>query len=487
VFWFIFASMGKRIAVITLFTICFGAMASAQDQWDLRRIVEYALVNNISIKQADVQARLATLDYEQSRLALYPSANIQNNAGYQFGRSIDPSTNQFTSEKFFFASHALNVGGDLFNWFSKRNLMEANRFQSQAMDQSVDKARNDVALNVANLYLQILLNNEQVNISRVQVALTSERVENTRKLVEAEELPELNLLELEAQLAADSATLITAQSNFDLSILQLKAILNMDAASPFVVAIPQVDQIPVESLADLQPEKVYALALSNLPQQKMNDFNLLAAKKNVEAARGAMFPTLGFFGGVDTRYSDQQNIFVTGFTSSFVPIGTVTVGGTPYTVTTLQPQQVPTGFTKNTYFRQFENNFGQSLGLSLSIPIFNGGIARTNWKKAQLNVRTVELQKELDAQTIKQDIYQAYTSAVAALQTYNASKKSVAAAERAYEFSNKRYDIGLMNSLDLITNQNNLFRARINMASAQYDFIFRMKLLEFYKGQGLRL
>jgi outer membrane protein len=457
------------------------------EKWDLRKCVEYAIENNISVRQADVQARIVALTYEQSRLSQYPSVNLQNSAGTQFGRSIDPSTNQFTNDKILFANHSLNVNLDLFNWFSKKNTIAANRFQAEAYVQGVEKAKNDIALNVANAYLQILLNSEQIKISDVQVKQSIEQVGNVRKQVDAGSLPELNLAEMEAQLANDSSTLITAQANYTLSILQLKAILNIDADKPFDVEIPPVELIPVEPLADLDPAAVYSLATANLPQQKINDLNLQAAMKNVDAAKGNMYPSLSLFGGLDSRYSDAQKLRVKSFVKDFVNIGSVTVGGTPYLVSTLEQQTIPTGFSKNTYFRQLSDNFSQSVGLGLNIPIFNGGVARTNWKKAKLNVTSVELQNELDAKTLKQDIYQAHANALASLQKFNAASKSVETSQKAYDFAKKRFDVGLLNTIDLITNQNNLFRAKINKVSAQADYVFKMKLLEFYKGQGLKL
>ena len=413
--------------------------------------------------------------------------NSQNSGGYQFGRSIDPASNQFTNEKLFAINHSLNVGVDLFNWFSKKNTTEANRLQAEAYTAGVEKAKNDVALNVANAYLQILLNNEQIRVSELQVQQTHEQFNNIKKRVEAGALPELNLAESEVQLATDSSNLITARSNYTLSVYLLKSILNIPADQVFEVDVPPVDRIPVLSLAELDPALVYALAEKNLPEQKINDLNLQAAIKNASAAKGNLFPTLSVFGGLDTRYSDAQKILGENFTSTFVPIGTVTVSGTPYTVTTIVPQQFPTSFTKNTYIKQMSNNFSQSIGLGLNIPIFNGGSARINWKKAKLNVESVEIQKQGDAQILKQDIYQAHANAVAAVQKFNAAKKSVETSEKAYNFARNRFDVGLLNTLDLITNQNNLFRARINMISAQYDYIFKMKLLEFYRGQGLKL
>ncbi len=461
------------------------AKAQGPEKWDLRECVEYALENNISVRQADVQARIVALTYEQSKLSQYPSIFLQNSSGYQFGRSIDPSTNEFTNERILFANHALNVNLDLFNWFSKKNTIAANRLQAEAYTEGVEKAKNDIALNVANAFLQIVLNAEQIKISDVQVKQSLEQVDIIRKQVTAGALPELNLAEMETQLATDSANLITANSNYILSVLQLKALLNIDADAAFDVAIPPVELIPVEPLAELDPAMVYQLATTNMPQQKINDLNLQAAIKNVAAAKGGMYPALSLFGGLDSRYSNAQKLFPGNFINSVIPIGFVDVNGTNYIVNT--QTEVPTTFTKNTYFRQLNNNFSQGIGLSLNIPIFNGGAARTNWKKAKLNVISVELQKELDSKTLKQDIYQAHANAVAALQKFNAQSKSVETAQKAYDFAKKRFDVGLLNTIDLITNQNNLFRAKINMVSAQADYVFKMKLLEFYKGQGLKL
>jgi len=481
--------MYYRYLLLLLF-MALGSVARSQqagDKWNLKQCVEYAMKKNISVRQADVQARIAILVYQQSKLAQLPSANVQNSGGYQFGRSIDPSTNQFTTAEILFANHSLNVNLDLFNWFSKKNTAAANRFHAAAQMAGVEKAKNDIALNVANAYLQILLNGEQIKISQVQVAQSKEQVANVTKQVQAGAVPELNQVNMEAQLATDSSNLITAQANYTLSVLQLKALLNIEADKPFAVEEPSVESIPVELLSDLEPSKVYESAAVNMPQQKINNLNLEAARKNVLVMRGRLYPALSFFGQLDTRYSNAQRLLGKDYVSAPIPIGVVNVNGNNYFVNTIQPQSQPTGFTKNTYFRQISNNFSQAAGLALNIPIFNGGQARTNWKRAKLDVETSELQKEQDGLTLKQDIYQAHTNAVAALQKFSATKKAVDASQKAYDFAKKRFEVGLLNSIDLIISQNNLFSAKINLVSAQYDYVFKMKLLEFYKGQGLKL
>ncbi|WP_346236607.1 TolC family protein [Niabella insulamsoli] len=459
--------------------------SAAQEKWNLKRCVDYAIANNISVKQADVQARFDKLTHDQSVLALYPRINSQHSGGFQFGRSIDPTSNQFTTNQILFANHGLDVGLDLFNWFSKKNTVKANDYLAQASVAKLEKAKNDIALNVANAYLAALLNKEQINVSQVQVDQSREQFDIIKKQVAAGALPELNQAESETQYITDSANLITAQTNYTLSLLQLKALLNLEADAPFDIEAPPVESIPVETLAELDPAIVYQSALENLPQQKINNLTLKATEKNVAVAKAALYPSISLFGGLSSRYSNAQRTIPNSFQTIVVPVGNVDVDGVSYPVTSQITQ--PLGYDRNTYFRQLSNNFSQNVGLGLNIPIFNGGSARINWQKARLQVENQQLLQEQDTRTLKQDIYQSYTNAVAALQKYNASVIAVASAQKAYDFGKKRFDVGLLQPIDLILNQNNLFRAKINKLSAQYDFVFKMKLLEFYKGLGLKL
>lgn len=462
----------------------FSLLAGAQTKWDLKRSVEYALANNISVKQQDVQARLAELTHYQSRFGRLPTANVGTSLGLNTGRSIDRTTNQFTTESIFFTGVNFQTTVDLFNFFSKQNTIAGNKYEAEASRAAVEKIRNDISLNVAAAYLQALLAVEQVNISQVQVKQTSAQLSNTRKLVDAGSIPELNAAELEAQLARDSSNFITAQANVTTSILQLKALLNVDPGAIFEIETPAVEQIPVEPIAQLQPEDVYLLALKNLPQQRVNNLRLQSAQKYVDAARGAMYPSISLSANLQTNYSNLKNIpDILSTTTTLQPIGIAKSSGD----TVFAPNIIPSRYYASPFNTQFGDNLYNGVGVNISVPLFNGLLARTGWKRAKLNVMTYELQRDQDNLTLKQDIYTAYTQAITAFQKFNASKKSVETALKAFDFAQKRYDIGLLNTIDLITNQNNLFRARIEGVSAQFDYVFRLKVLEFYKGQGLRL
>jgi len=475
--------MIKRFILLS-FTFFFSILIAAQDKWDLRKCVEYALVNNISVKQADVQARFSELTYKQNKAARLPSLNFGGSIGYRFGRSENPTTGVLEDNNFLSTGMQLQSQVSLFNWFSQKNTIEASRLQNEADKEQVKKTQNDVALNIAVAYLQILLAREQVNLANVKIQQTKTQLEVARKKVAAGILPEIESANLEAQLAVDSSSLVAVQTSADQSVLLLKALLNMDAAFPFDIETPSVDLIPLLPLADLQPELVYALATANLPQQKVNDLLLLSAQKNVAASRGAMYPSVSAFGGLSTNYVDikvpEYQVGPKTATGA-----TVNVGGTDYDV--VAPSFIQVGERIIPLGRQFRNNFGQNVGIGLNIPILNGKLARTNWERSKLNVRVYELQKEQAQQQLKQDIYTAYTNAVAAMQKFNADKKTVETSAKVYEFALKRYDVNLLSTYDLIISQNNLQSARFQALYSQYDYVFKMKLLEFYRGQGLKL
>lgn len=459
----------------------------AQEKWDLRRCVEYAITNNISVKQNEVQERLAKLTYLASRDSRWPTASLGSTFGEQFGRNIDPTTNQFTTQAINFANVNLNTGATLFNWFRIRNTIDANRLNTAAAEAQTKKLQEDVALNVAAAYLQALLTYQQKRTAEVQASQTYEQLQFTRLRVNAGTLPELNAAELDAQLARDSAALVTTESNYLLNLLQLKAILNLDASYPFDIATPNINEFPVAPLSELQPADVYLAASGMRPSQMVNRYRLEAAQKNAKVAKAAMYPSFDAFGGLQSLYSsafkflpDGPNTQITVPTTDFVSIS-----GNQYFVNTTI--NAPEKFVKANFGRQMNYNFQQSFGLSMRVPIFNGNAARYNYRRALENQENVVLQMKADSLTLKQDIYTAYQNAVNALATYNARKKAFDMASYSFSLGKKRYDVGLLPVFELITLQNNVLRAQIDQMVSQYEYVFRTKILEFYRGTGITL
>jgi len=474
-----FCYMRMKLLILFLIALNTNSILFAQEKWDLRKCVDYALANNISIKQTDVQAKIAEVQYNQSKLNQYPSLSFSGNTSFNSGSNQDPTTFSLITESYVATGLQLQASAQIFNWYSRQNTIAANRWLAEAAKASTENVKDNISLSVANAYLQVLLAHEQEKIALVQLQQSQSQLDNTRKLVDAGSLPELNASELEAQVATDSANDINAKGNLQQSILSLKEYMNMDAAAPFEVDEPPVEQIPVENIADLQPDAVYTLALANLPQQRINEDKLKAAQKNADVAKAGMYPTFSAFGGLGSRYNNLGED-ITGFGLSNQAVGIVQ--GTNSLVYPYEPIYSKTSFT-----RQINENFFQSVGIGLSVPIFSGGSLRGNWETAKLNIKTAALQEDADNQTLKQNIYQAYTAAVVALEKFNASKKAMDISQRSYDFAQKRYDVGMLSTIELITDQNNLLSAKLQYVQDQFDYVFKMKVLEFYKGEGLKL
>jgi len=479
-------------ALLVIFLLFANAhTVAAQDTWSLKRCVDYAMANNISIKQQDVQKRYAELTLKQSQLSQIPTLTGNASGNYNAGRSVNTTTYTFGSQGFFSLSGSLSSNATLFNWFSLRNTIAANKYQAEANSYLLEKAKNDVAFNIASTFLQILQNNEQVHVNETQLAQTKAQLANTEKLVIAGSVPESNQADLEAQLARDSANLITAQNNVTLSILQMKALLNLSFDIPFQPEIPvNIGNIPLPSLNEVDPEMVYSAALSTNPLVRADSISIKAYQRAVASAKGAMYPTLSLSAGIGTSFTTQNkennlNDFKGINFDTSTTVALARVNGTDYKV--IQPPTPIFGQRTIKMGTQFSDNFQQQIGISLNIPILNRWQLRSSYKRAQLDLYNQQLTRDLDKQKLRQDIYTAHANAVAAIQKYYAASKGVDASQKAFDFATKRFNLGLMNTIDYITTQNNLFQAQINKVSAQYDYIFRMKLLEFYRDQKITL
>ena len=484
-----YTKMRKITGYVLALLLCFSiGKIQAQDKWDLRRCVDYAMKNNISVLQADVQARIADLELEQSKKNKWPTASFTGNAGGQFGRSISPTTNLYTTNNLFFNQFQLQGGAPIYNWGRLKNIQAAASFNAQAALIDIQKTANDIALSVASYYLQALAANEQVEISRIQIAQTKAQYDITKKKVDAGALPELNLVELESQLATDSSNLVTAQGTFEQDVLALKAVLNLDMAVAFEIDTPPVETIPLQPLGDLQPAYVFNLASQNWAEQKAFELRIKGSERNIQANKALMYPSFSGFYGLGTNYNNQS--FVTNLFDVVIPsqkIGYVYTNGVAGDSVVSLPGTAQ-GFTttKQKYFDQLNHNFNQQIGVGVTIPLLNNGSYRTSYERSKLDLENVKLQAAQARQTLQSNIYTAYSNAISSMEKYNASTKAVASAQKAYDFALKRYDVGLLSTIDLLTNQNNLLRAKLEQLANHFDYVFKMKVLEFYKGQGVQ-
>ena len=336
----------KQLLLFPLLIFSFSTFA--QEKWGLQKCVDYAMEHNISIRQSELQSDISAINYKQSRLSQIPSANFSNSEGFRFGKSQNPSTGILENQNYFSVGLNFQSSVEIFNFFSKKNTILANEWTLEASKAQTEKLKDDIALLVANNYLQVLLSIEQQKIAEVQVKQSMTQLDIVKKQVNAGAVPELNALELESQLSNDSANLITAIGNVSQAKLVLKSNMFLDAAAPFEIDEPPVDQIPLE------------------------------------AAKGALYPSVSAFGSFATNYGYFRSPIFSKVLSGYAPSGLVVPDGSGGFISVQQP--VFTNGTKTGYVTapglgdQFNNNFGQQLGLSISVPIFNGGAAKTNYK-----------------------------------------------------------------------------------------------------------
>lgn len=473
-----------------LITICLlivlTSSAATDDVWTLQRCVQYAQEHNISIQQNVLNERLAKLTLQQSQLSQIPTVNASGSYGRSFGRSIDPTSNQFINADYDFMSLSGTANVLLFGWFQTRNTIAKNRLSLEAANADLDQLKDDVSLNVATGFLRALLAQEQIKVNEYQVSLSKAQLDQTRKFANAGRVPELNVAQLESQLATDSSNLIAAISDYNASVLDLKALLNLDFSVPFSVQPPEISIADQLSLSAMNPEQIYAEASKHFGSIRSSELKLQAAKKSLAAAQAGLYPQLSLGGQVGTNFASTYKEATGQLTGIPQPTGSYIVDTSGIIRPVYQPGYV-INYSDVSLGKQLSNNFRQTVSLTLSIPLFNAFQAQTAVKQSRINVVSQELNRYQAELTLKQNVYKAYNDAVNSIQKYNAASHAADASTRAYDFAKKRYDLGLTNTVEYLTTQNNQYQADARLLSAKYDLIFRLKVIDYYLGKELKL
>ena len=458
---------------------------SMDNVWSLQRCVQYAVDHNISIKQDSLTARLARFTLLQSQLSQLPALSASGSYGRSFGRSINPTTNQFIDANYNFASASGNGNLVLFGWLQVRNSIERNKYSMQASLADLDQLRDDVSLNVANGFLAAVLAKEQINVSKNQVALSQAQLDQTKAFADAGRLPELNVAQLQSQVASDSANLINAIAAYNSSILDLKTLLNLDFSTPFSIQVPNVEVGEQLIVSGMQPEEIYQKARTHFGSVKAAELRVNAADKGVAAAKGGLYPQLSLGYQVGTNFANNyQN--VSGYKDTVVANGSYVSVPSAGILPVYQPYQVPT-LVNTPFGTQLTNNFRQTVFLNLNVPIFNGWQSQYAVRQARINLAQQQLNEYNTELTLKQNVYKAHNNAINCIQKFYAAKRADEAAERALDFARKRYDLGLTSTVDLLVTQSQAYTAESNLLSAKYNLIFSLKVVDYYLGKELKL
>lgn len=472
--------MGKIYFKSVLFVFCGCIYGHAQTKvWTLEETVAYALKNNITIQQTDLDLRSAAIDKKGAWAGFLPSFNAQAGHSWNIGLNQNITTGLLENQTNQFTSAGVSVGVDLFNGLQNQNRLRRANLAIIGAQYQLSKIKDDVALNVANAYLQILFNKENLKVQREQLANNEKQGQRTSELVDAGSIPRGDLLDMQATIATSRQAVVSAENSLLISKLSLAQLLQLDEFKDFDVA--DVDYEAKDSPAMLQTaETIYQKAREERVELKIARTNLEIAEKDVTIARGAYMPTLQGYYNFSTRaaYLDRVVGAIPDPDSPTTVIGNVE--GTGQNV--LAPNFIPVLGSSLPIFEQFNENKGHSFGFQLNIPILNGYTVRNNIERSRVAVDRFKIAFEQEELNLERNVYQAFTDARGALNAYESAVAALEARKVAFNYANEKYAVGMMNAFDFNQAQTLFANAQSEVIRTKYDYVFRVKVVEFYFG-----
>jgi outer membrane protein len=422
-------------------------------QWTLEECIRHAVEHNISIKQLELQKINTEIDLNTSQMSRLPNLNASVGQNWNFGRTQTQSglyENQSQSN----TNLSLSSSIPLFTGFRIPNEIEKNKLDIEAATQNLEKAKDDLALNVASLFLQVLFNKELLKINKDQLALSKNQVERTQALVGVGKVPASQLYDIEAQVANDEVAVIQAENNLKLSLLDLTQSLELERNTDFDVYTPEFGNVVTEYMASVQPPQVvFDNAVQVKPAIKEQQYRVESAEKTLKIAKSGYLPTLNMSLGYGSNYYYLYN----------------------------------KDFSNRTFSDQLKNNAGEFIGLNLSIPIFNRYSVRNQVRSARLNIENQQLILENSKKTLFKEIQTAYLNAVAAQEKYRASGQAIKATSESFNYARERYETGKSSVFEFNEAKTRLIKSQSEEIQAKYDYIFRTKILDFYNGIPIKL
>lgn len=472
-----FTIMKYKIIFLFLFSLPLPifAQSEARSVLTLEECIHLAIKNNLDLKQSQLAEKTSGINFRQNKNALLPTLNGNYNAGISNGRSIDPFTNAIVTEQLTFSNAGLGLDATVFNGFRLINSWKQAKLNLKAAEMETEAAKQSLILNVTLTYLQILNVQDLVKLAKTRLKTTRGQLDRLKSLYEEETGNPAQYRDLQGQMAADSSNLVESQYRLETEIINLNTLLN-SSSEITVVALDQ--KLDIEKYAYTSKE-VYSEALEVFPAVKASDLSLQAATKGVAVARSAYAPEINLFANLNTNYSSAAQLFNETGTSIAETGDFVTINNQDFPVLTER-----TNFTdqKISYSDQFDNNLNSSVGVSVTVPIFNGfqaknRVALEKIKKEEAQTALAKIKLDL-----KQTVKQSYNAMQTAFERYKLLQKQVAAYKESFRINEIRFNNGVSNSVEYIISKNNLDNAQINLANVGYEYLLRMKILEYYRG-----
>lgn len=438
--------MRKIISLIAI-TLLF-VQANAQDSWSLEKCIDYALSNNIVIKQYQLNTEYRDNELQQAKYNRLPDLSANVSQGVNLGRSLtlDNTYDNYTSAN---TSARLSTSVLIWRGGTLKNTIEQRDYELQSSLSDLEKAKDDVTLNIASSYLDILFSKELLKVAEAQIVQTEKQIERTKKLVEAGKVAQGTLFEIESQMAREKLEVVNRKNDLQIAYLNLAQLLELDDYKSFEIAIPEMPEIKAQATI-AQAGEVYKIAVENRPEIKSAKYQLKSTEKQLKIAEAGKLPSISAGASISDDYIASERIDVA-------------------------------------LADQLEQNLNQNIGVNLAIPIFSKYQNKTNVQNAKLQILNQELEVEATKKQLRKQIEQAYTSALAALNRYEASQAAVKSMQVSFKYIEEKYNVGRVNSVEYNDSKTKLAMAESDLIQSKYEFIFRSKILDFYNGIPIEL
>lgn len=444
----------KRIysLLAVLLVLVFVTGARAQEKWSLQRCIDYALKNNIDIKQRTLNSKYYNNQLSQAKSNLLPNLNASAQNSMSFGRSLG-ADNTYLNVNSNSTSGSLSANMTLWNGSTLRNAIKVADMDLRSTLEDLQKAKDDMMLNIAAAYLEILFADKLENVAEELLKITQQQIDRTTKLVEAGSLAKGSLLEIDAQFAREELDVVNAKNRLQLAYLSLYQLLDLPATESFLIEKPVLPEIGA-NMSLMNTMDVFKNAVEIRPAVKSAEYKLESARSQLLIAKGNRLPSLTFNGNYYNYYNNKYTNYTGG---------------------------------KISLDEQLKTNQRYGFGFTLSVPIFNRFQVKNGIANSQIQLENNELQVQSTKNALRKEIEQAYTNALAAFKRYVANQKAVVSSQEAFRYAEEKFNVGMMNSVEYNQSKNNLSSAQSNLLQAKYEYIFRTKILDFYNGRAIEL
>ncbi len=474
----------KKVFFLTiLLNIGIFSSVFSQKKWTLNSCINYAIENNFQIKNQILSNKISDNNLLQSKLDLLPNLNAGVNENFVFGRSIDPYTNDFSSENYNSANFQISSSLTLFDGLQKINSIKKSKLTKQQGEYNLQLTKKNITITIVSAYLNVLYANDLLKVARQQRKITEEQLDQITKKVEAGKLSMQNQYDGEAQLANEELNIVSAESQLSSAKLILAQLLEIEDYTNFEIEIPDSTKLSIQDEL-FSVEDIYNSAVNNMPEIKASEINMEIAEKGLDISRGGFYPRLSVSASFGTGYSSAQQMIDNIIYGPAQNTGAFVTDMNGNVLNVFQNSFDYT-YKKQSFKNQIKDNASTSVGISLNIPIFNSYSVNTQVQNSKILIEQSKIEIEQSKKELLKTIQQSHSDAQMALNKYIATEKSLKATKISFDFSQERYNQGLLNITDYNISKNNLSKAEIELLKAKYDFIFKQKILNYYLGKEI--